>query len=482
MPPGIGEWQETTRSAVRNVVRYVPRVTLLHDAAERSVRVVALEFLARVRGARARLGRPEDSSALHDFRVAVRRLRSWLTVQAPLLGRSAPVKARRRLRRLAQATNPSRDDEVFAEWLASERDPLDAEARAAADWLLARIARHRKSAESALDAEIDRDLDRAIELLDERLPRYSVPHHVERGSLAVPFAAEMAALALTLSAGLRRRLSVIRSGEDAEAVHRARIAGKRLRYLLEPIEALVPEGKECIAQLKALQDLLGDHHDTHVWLLGLTEATPRAPRAALRTGLATIAAHVRQRSDQRFAAISESWLGGEPPLFAAIGRLAASLAGSATEGIEIERKYLLSALPKRMPKRRLERIAQGYLPGERLIERVRRVRSGKETRYYRTVKGGAGLARIELEEECSAETFAALWRLTTGRRVLKRRHLVMHDGREWAVDEFAGRELVLAEIELPSLDAEVVLPPWLAPLVVREVTGDPAYLNVVLAR
>jgi CYTH domain-containing protein len=267
-------------------------------------------------------------------------------------------------------------------------------------------------------------------------------------------------------------------------VHRARIAGKRLRYLLEPIEALVPEGKECIAQLKALQDLLGDHHDTHVWLLALAEAAPRAPRAALRSGLGTITSHVRQRSDERFVALSERWLGGEPPLFATVGRLAASLAASAVEGIEIERKYLLSALPKRMPKRRLERIAQGYLPGERLIERVRRVRAGEETRYYRTVKGGSGLARIEIEEECSAATFAALWRLTKGRRVLKRRHLVTHEGREWAVDEFTDREeqLVLAEVELPTIDAEVVLPPWLAPLVVREVTGEPAYVNAVLAK
>ncbi len=465
-------------------------MTLLAADAERSVRVVALELLARVRAARTRLRLPEEASALHDFRVAVRRLRSWLTVQAPLLGRSASPKARRRLRRLAQATNPSRDDEVFAEWLTAERELLDPGAQAAVDWLLARIARHRKSAESALDAEIDRDLDRVMETLDERLPRYSVPYHVDRGSLAVPFAAEMASLAHTLAAGLRRRLGVIRSGADADPVHRARIAGKRLRYLLEPIEELVPEGKECIGQLKALQDLLGDHHDAHVWMLALVEVTPRAPRAALRMGLATVAAHVQQRSDQRFVALRETWLSGDPPLFATLGRLAASLAAvaettaSASEGIEIERKYLLSGLPSPMPKRRVERIEQGYLPGERLIERVRRVRQGKETRHYRTVKGGAGLARIELEEECSAVVFAALWRLTKGRRVRKRRHLVTADAgtTRWEIDQFSDRDLVLAEIELPSIDAEVVLPDWLSPFVVREVTGEPAYLNAVLAQ
>lgn len=459
---------------------------LLEDVAERAARTVALEMLERVRAARARLGQAGDASALHDFRVAVRRLRSWLSEQGPLLGRSAPPKAQRWLRRLAQATNPSRDDEVLAEWLVAERPALGAEAQAAVDWLHQRITRHRARAESALGREIDRDLDRAMELLGERLPYYAVPHHVERGSLAVPFATEMASLVLALAATLRRRLDSIRSPDDAEAVHRARIAGKRLRYLLEPIESLVPEGPACIADLKQLQDLLGDHHDAHVWSLLLAEVTPRAPRAALRSGLAEIAAHVRQRGAQRFEALGAAWLGGERPLFAQLDRLVESLTATAGHGREFERKYLLAALPPEMPRRRsvhrLTRIDQGYLPGEHLIERVRRVREGQSTRFFRTVKGGTGLARIELEEACDATTFAALWRLTKGRRVAKRRHLVMVDGREWAIDEFTDRALVLAEVELPSADAEVVLPSWLAPHVVREVTDEPAYVNAVLAR
>lgn len=459
-------------------------MSLLDDDAHRASRVVALELLERVRAARVRLADPADASALHDFRVAVRRLRSWLSVQGPLLGRATSPKVHRWLRRLAQATNPSRDDEVFAEWLTAERAALAPRQRGAADWLTQRIARHRKRAERALSAEIDRDLDRAVALLGERLPRYDVPHHVDRGSIAVPFAAEMASLVLAQSARLRRRLRAIRSSADADAVHRARIAGKRLRYLLEPIDALVADAPAAIALLKQLQDLLGDHHDAHVWAAAVREAEPRAPRVTLRAGLRSIAADVDRRGLERFETLQRDWLAAEPPLFPLLERIAETLAERGARGVEIERKFLLKRLPRDMPKgkARVQEIEQGYLPGERLIERVRRVRTGRRVRHLRTVKGGAGLARLEVEEECPAALFAKLWPLTKGRRVTKRRHLVDYDGREWAIDEFTDRTLVLAEVELPSLDAEVSIPGWLAPHIVRDVTDEPAYVNAVLAK
>ena len=458
-----------------------PDPELLDDDAYRAARLVALGLMQRVREARPRLADAKDSAALHDFRVVVRRLRSWLTLQAPLLGDSAPRKVQRWLRRLAKSTNPTRDDEVFSEWLTTERGKIATRHRGAADWLVRRLALHRRRSAAALAKEIDRDLDRSFAVLDERLPFYDVPHHIEGGSRAVPFAAELAAMTRTQSAALRRRLSAIRGPEEVEAVHRARIAGKRLRYLLEPIETLVAEGPAAIAQLKTLQDLLGDHHDAYTWLQTLRAALPRAQRLAIRTGLRAIDARIEQRSAERFLTLQGEWLAGEAPLFALLERLAAALEARGRRGFEIERKYLLSALPATMPGARVQRIEQGYLPGERLVERLRRVRSGRTVKHLRTVKAGAGVARLEVEEECAATLFASLWPLTKGRRVLKRRHLVPNDALTWAIDEFTDRDLVLAEIELPTTDAAVVIPPWLTPHVVREVTDEPAYVNAVLA-
>lgn len=301
--------------------------SLLGQDANRASHVVALDLLARVRAARVRLGDPNDNDALHDFRVSVRRLRSWLDVQAVLLGRSAPRRAHRWLRRLAKATNPSRDDEVFADWLTADRAQLAVRNRGAADWLVKRITRHRKRAVAALLEEIDLDLDRACDLLAERLPRYDVPHDVERGSLSVPFATEMSALVRAQASALRRRLGAVHAPADVDAIHRARIVGKRLRYLLEPVQDLVAEGAECVAELKTLQDLLGEHHDAHVWLGTVRAALPRVPRVALRAGLVSIATHIERRAAERYTTLAGTWLVEAPPLFARLERVADALSG-----------------------------------------------------------------------------------------------------------------------------------------------------------
>lgn len=463
-------------------VRPITPDELLDDDAQRAARLVALELRSRVLAARARLDDPDDLDALHDFRVAVRRLRSWLSIDRLLPGKLAPARGARWLRRLAQATNPSRDDEVFAEWLAAERASLATRHRGAADWMNARIARLRRMAEKELRAEIDRDLDRAMALLADSFTRYVVPHDVHRGAQRESFAATLSGLVRSGTARLQRRLAAVNGAEHHEAIHRARIAGKRLRYQLESVADGVPGAQACLIRLKVLQDLLGDHHDDGVWLAIIAAAAPRAPRVSLRQGLRAIAARIEGRSAERYATLESDWLTGTPALFGALGEVADWLAERGSQGMEVERKYLLHRLPSEMPESRLERIEQGYLPGERLVERVRRVREGRRVKHFRTVKGGKGVARIELEEACGPALFAALWPLTEGKRVFKRRHLIADGARVWAIDEFLDRDLVLAEIELPSPETEVALPVWLAPHVMREVTEEREFVNAVLAK
>jgi CYTH domain-containing protein len=127
-------------------------------------------------------------------------------------------------------------------------------------------------------------------------------------------------------------------------------------------------------------------------------------------------------------------------------------------------------------------IEVGWLPGVRISERVRRViASGREQRY-RTINAGVGSGRLEVEEEVTAPVFDHLWPLTEGRRVVKRRHKVHHRGLTWEIDDFADRELVLAEVEVPFEDSPVEPPEWLKPYVVREVTGEDEFSNLQLAK
>ncbi len=124
---------------------------------------------------------------------------------------------------------------------------------------------------------------------------------------------------------------------------------------------------------------------------------------------------------------------------------------------------------------------QGWLPGHRLQERVRRVRSERGEQYFRTVKLGNGLSRLEIEEETTEAVFEHLWSLTEGRRVRKRRYYVPDGSVLWEIDEFVDRDLVLAEVELASPETAVEVPPWLAEVLVRDVTGEAEFLNVNLA-
>jgi hypothetical protein len=80
---------------------------LLERPAVDAASLVALRYLDDSTTAATRLSDRTDAEALHDFRVAVRRLR--VTLQAyPGLREGVPKKYRRRLRKLTRATNAVR--------------------------------------------------------------------------------------------------------------------------------------------------------------------------------------------------------------------------------------------------------------------------------------------------------------------------------------------------------------------------------------
>jgi CYTH domain-containing protein len=146
--------------------------------------------------------------------------------------------------------------------------------------------------------------------------------------------------------------------------------------------------------------------------------------------------------------------------------------------VEIERKFLVSS-PDAIPEASEVRpIAQGYLAVTDDTEvRVRRL--GEEA--FLTVKRGHGEVRREEEVELSAEQFDALWPLTEGWRLEKRRHYVEHDGLTFEVDVFGGtlEGLVVAEVEFPSEEesSRFAAPEWLG----EELTGDGRYESQSLA-
>ncbi len=123
---------------------------------------------------------------------------------------------------------------------------------------------------------------------------------------------------------------------------------------------------------------------------------------------------------------------------------------------EIERKYLLRALPS-AGLGAGERIHQGYLSTGDPEVRIR----AKGTKHIVTRKGGEGFVREEEEAEISERAFDILWPATREARVEKKRYtLVGPDGLTWEIDQYTGglAGLFTAEVELPTEGTPILMP------------------------
>jgi CYTH domain-containing protein len=277
---------------------------------------------------------------------------------------------------------------------------------------------------------------------------------------------------------LRRDLERATEVEAQDALHRVRIRLKRQRALLAPFARSRPA-------LGAWFDLATRGQD----LLGTMRDADQLARRARKAKLPALERALRDIVLSHFAAFSDSWCARLDEMLhvldAAVAALRAEGTPRSSAGLpmEIERKFLLRACPPEARALPPVRIEQGWIPGTALRERLRRRTEPEGTvSCWRTMKLGPAEARIEVEEATTPELFEAMWPLTRSARVRKVRHVVADGAHTWEIDVFLDRELVLAEVELGDVDEAVALPAWLAPYVEREVTGEPAYFNAVLAR
>jgi len=462
--------------------RRVPASLLTADG-PRAVRLIARGLVHDVLEAAAEHDDRGGRRTLHAVRVAMRRARSWLRVHREVLDGAGRGRAVRALERAGAASGAARDAEVFQQWLTAQRSPLPPAARRAGRWLVEHWGHGEVPAEPTRVLPV---VEAPLQRLLERTQRYAHVVDVDTGPVPRPMAGWTASVLRRQRDVLRARFAAVTVGDDATAAHRVRVACKQLRYTLEPLAPHVPGAPALIAQCTTVQDALGELRDAQVASATLTRlagvATAEPPDASVLAGLPVLAVSLAAR-------VREAWRVAQPllhgaageALLDAVGAVAEALDALARRGTEIERKYLCTAMPVLPPGVSVQHIEQGYLPGTELVERVRRVREGRRTQRYRTVKLGRGLQRQEVEERCSAALFEALWPFTAERRVLKRRHVVVEGPHTWVVDEFTDRALVLVEIELPRLDTVVALPPWLTAVLDREVTDESAYVNAVLA-
>lgn len=309
--------------------------TLLPRDPEEGARLLALTFLDQAAAAFPRLEDPSDTEGLHDFRVALRRLRSGLRAYRSHLGKSLPKKLRNRLRDLAQATGPGRDTEVQIEWLREQGRHLSSSHRAGLHWLLARLDERFQKARAELSDQLREEFPALEADLRDRLSVYRTEVHLDARARRATFGEVTAAILRDQAAELETHLAGIQDAEDETEAHEARISAKRLRYLLEPLLDEIPSAAPVVKRLKALQDVLGELHDAHVLETELhasavaaasdrfsklfsvaiqevpDEAVLRAQRrGGAENGVIALGRLNRARRDRLFRKLEEGWLGG----------------------------------------------------------------------------------------------------------------------------------------------------------------------------
>jgi CHAD domain-containing protein len=446
---------------------------LLDLPAQRGVRLVTRDLLARARSASRRVGAVDDVEALHDFRVALRRLRSWVRAYRAHLGKSVPKRSRRALKVLATATNAGRDAEVQLALVKGASQGWSADRLPGVAWLTGRLEERRDQAYHRALRRVATRFQGMEQTLRSRLRRRS-------GDDAERFGYVTASLLQAHAAALRGRLAEITQAADEPAIHAARIAAKRLRYLLEPLKRYREEAAPLIDRLRELQDLLGELHDLH--LLGAEVVTSAAPEAA-RSGLAALMEYVGERESALFARLRTGWLdAGASEYVAGVDLLSRGLLVAVRVPQVRERRYLLSGIPAELQATPPVETHEGWLPGTALQERLRAECGPDGERYYRCVTVGSGADRTEMAEDTTKELFEALWPLTGGKRITVRRFPVTDGSLTWEVDAFPERDLVLARVAVPLPRKRVVLPAVIRPFLVRDVTEEPEYSGVNLAR
>lgn len=193
--------------------------------------------LRRIEDSLATLLQRDEEEDVHALRVAVRHLRAVLWIFGPLLPRGMTERWKDDLGALADAAGNVRDWDVFlAETMqpALDRQPGDPILHAVID--TARV--RRQLAREAMLAGLDQHRNDTLPALHRDLAH--LPVHTDDGSDALrPFARKRVQKARKT---LRQRKRRARH-DGLRAVHRQRIAGKRLRYAIEALRPVLPEQK-----------------------------------------------------------------------------------------------------------------------------------------------------------------------------------------------------------------------------------------------
>jgi CHAD domain-containing protein len=273
------------------------------------VRKLALRQLNRFVSLEPKVLKGDDPDAIHDMRVASRRLQQMFDLIF-----SSPVprevrRLRRKLRRCRRALGDVRNCDVLLQQVGARLTRKRCSRREA--WTA--VNQYLQERRSASFSKAVRKLSKvnlallylgAKEILDPLRPAPGhdfnprSPDQVE-GTVLEPFARRCAEALVGVWAEFEKQVAISHREPTAMAIHGARLRAKRLRYLLEVVNQVGVRGSsEALAWLKKIQQQLGDWHDREVLEDVIIEmiAKPEFLRDHLSLAMATEQLLLRNRA------------------------------------------------------------------------------------------------------------------------------------------------------------------------------------------
>lgn len=260
----------------RFMVRGVDAGTPLGEAAPALLRAKAKPLFELEGDARG----GADMDAVHDMRVASRRLREAMRLFGPLYPRRDFKAWYRSIRTITRALGPVRDSDVFIDWFSRLSKELGEGGRRC----VAFVVGYRSAVR---ERELD-TLNTVLNALDlgeskrsfKRLVNMPLKSSNAKQPVAEFAYSEVAARAATVFAAQSEALAESNTLEQ----HALRIDYKRLRYAVETFAPCYRDAFDSLHDtLTSFQDALGDLHDLHVFLEALR--APGLAEAAARAGV-----------------------------------------------------------------------------------------------------------------------------------------------------------------------------------------------------
>jgi CHAD domain-containing protein len=276
------------------------------------VRKLALRHLNRFVSLEAKVLKGDDPDAIHDMRVASRRLQQVLDLIFPKPLPREARRLRRKIRRCRRVLGDLRNCDVLLQQVQARLARKRCSDREA--WTA--VKQHLQERRSESFSRAIRKLSkvnmavfymRAKEILDRLKPTPdqdpgSHPLVQPDRPALEPFPARLTQALAGVWREFEKQVASSHRETTAPSIHAARICAKRLRYLLEVVNQFgIPGSSGALTWLRKIQQHLGDWHDMEVLEEMIIEmiAKPEFLRDQLPLAMATGKLILRNRTTKR---------------------------------------------------------------------------------------------------------------------------------------------------------------------------------------